>query len=154
MTLLNSAAYAHIMNITASSHLEEYFRSTGYLYHVPNNVTDGSYRTAWVENAPGDGIGEWIQLTFDQPYTINGIEISNGYKKSQAHYQKNSRLRKMRLHFSDGSYQDYNLQDTFAGAERIQLSTPVISGLLRIEILETYTGTQYNDTCITELDLF
>ena len=145
---------AIISSISASSHLEEYYDSTGYLYHVPENTIDGSYRTAWVENASGDGIGEWIKLSFDRTYTINGIEISNGYKKSADLYAKNNRPRQVRLHFSDGSYQDYDLADTFEGAQRLTFPEPVTTNSVMIELLSVYSGSKYQDTCITELQVF
>lgn len=145
---------AIISSVSASSHLEEYYESTGHLYHVPENTIDGSYRTAWVENADGDGIGEWIKLSFDRTYTINGIEISNGYKKSADLYAKNNRPRQVRLHFSDGSYQDYDLTDTFEGAQRLTFPEPVTTNSIMIELLSVYPGTKYQDTCITELQVF
>lgn len=145
---------AIISSVTASSHLEEYYQSTGQLSHVPENTIDGSYRTAWVENAAGDGIGEWIKLDFDRTYAINGIEISNGYKKSAELYEKNSRLSRVRLHFSDGSYQDYDLDDTFEGAQRLTFPKPVTTNSITLEILSVYPGSKYQDTCITELQVF
>ncbi len=145
---------AIISEVRASSHLEEYYQSTGALYHVAENTVDGSYRTAWVENADDDGIGEWIELSFDRTYTINGIEISNGYKKSADLYAKNNRPHEVRLHFSDGSYQDYSLDDVFEGAQRLTFPKRVTTNLVRIEIRSVYAGTTYQDTCITELQVF
>lgn len=106
-----------ISEVSASSYLQEYYESTGHLVHRPENVIDGSYRTAWVEDASGDGIGEWLKLSFDRTYSINGVSVSNGYKKSSDLYQKNSRAEKIRLHFSDGSYRDYTLKDVFEGEQ-------------------------------------
>ncbi|MDR3767417.1 MAG: VWA domain-containing protein [Butyricicoccus sp.] len=145
---------AIISDVTASSHLEEYYQSTGALYHVAENTVDGSYRTAWVENTSGDGVGEWIQLSFDRTYTINGLEVSNGYKKSADLYTKNNRPCEVRLHFSDGSYQDYTLDDVFEGAQRLTFPEPVTTNSIRIEIRSVYLGTKYQDTCITELQVF
>lgn len=121
---------------------------------MAENTVDGSYRTAWVENADDDGIGEWIELSFDRTYTINGIEISNGYKKSADLYAKNNRPHEVRLHFSDGSYQDYSLDDVFEGAQRLTFPKRVTTNLVRIEIRSVYAGTTYQDTCITELQVF
>lgn len=143
-----------ISSVNASSYLEEYYQSTGQLIHKPENTIDGSYRTAWVENAAGDGIGEWIELSFDRTYTINGIEISNGYKKSSELYLKNNRLSSVRIHFSDGTHQDFTLTDTFEGAQRITFAKPAVTNSIKLEILSVYSGSKYQDTCITELNLF
>lgn len=143
-----------IVSVEASSHLEEYYQSTGHLYHVAENVLDGSYRTAWVENAPGNGVGEWIQLNFDSNHAINGIEISNGYKKSESLYAKNSRAKRIRLYFSDDSSQEFDLEDEFMGIQRLQFNAPVVTNYIRIELVDMYQGTKYEDTCITELSVY
>ena len=143
-----------ISEVSASSYLQEYYESTGHLVHRPENVIDGSYRTAWVEDASGDGIGEWLKISFDRTYSINGVSVSNGYKKSSDLYRKNSRAEKIRLHFSDGSHRDYTLKDVFEGEQRIVFDKPVITNYLRLEILSVYPGTKYQDTCITELQVF
>lgn len=143
-----------IVSVEASSHLEEYYKSTGHLYHVAENVLDGSYRTAWVENASGNGIGEWIQLNFDSNHVINGLEISNGYKKSESLYEKNSRAKTIRLHFSDGSSQEFELADEFMGIQRLQFASPIVTNYIRIELVDMYSGTKYEDTCITELSVY
>ena len=60
----------------------------------PENAIDGDYRTAWVEGTDGAGIGSWIELDFDGVHKINGIEISNGYKKEEGLYHRNLRIKK------------------------------------------------------------
>ncbi len=143
-----------IVDVNASSYLEENVQGIGYLYHGPDNALDGNSSTAWIESAPGAGIGEWIRLGFDRAHTIHGIGISNGYKKSAELYAKNGRVKRLEVAFSNGSSQIFTLADQASGMEQLTFGQPVSTDSVRITILEVYGGYKYDDTCITELSVF
>lgn len=143
-----------IKDITASSYMEQYYQNTGYIYNGPENLLDGDSRTAWVENAPGNGIGEWIELGFDKCHAVHGIDIGNGYKKAEDLYFKNNRVMRIRLSFSDGTSHEFTLKDQLEGTERISFPEAVMTNKIRLEILEVYAGSKYTDTVITSLGVF
>lgn len=151
---LSDVSNANIASITASSHLVEYYESTGTLNHEAMNVIDGSYRTAWVENSPDYGIGEWLEIKFDSAHNMNGIEISNGYKKSSTLYEKNSRPRILKFTFSDGTSFNQTMEDRFEGSQTITFPSAVVTNSVKIEIMDIYQGSVYQDTCITEIRVF
>ena len=122
----------------------------------PENAIDGDYRTAWVEGTDGAGIGSWIELDFDGVHKINGIEISNGYKKEEGLYHRNLRIKKVRIYDSDGNSKVYTLHDQFVGTDRIDFDEPLETSSLRLEIVSVYKDkqTKHMDTCLTDLSIY
>lgn len=122
----------------------------------PENAIDGDYRTAWVEGTDGAGIGSWIELDFDGVHKINGIEISNGYKKEEGLYHRNLRIKKVRIYDSDGNGKVYTLHDQFVGTDRIDFDEPLETSSLRLEIVSVYKDkqTKHMDTCLTDFSIY
>jgi hypothetical protein len=48
----------------------------------------------------GQDIGEWIVIEFDGPRMVKQIQIENGYNKDPNLYQKNSRVKEIKVEFS------------------------------------------------------
>jgi hypothetical protein len=82
---------------TASSTLTSH---TPGLYSVAR-LFDGRLDTAWVEGAPGEGDGEWVELAFEKPLPLEGFVIVPGYAKSEDTFYKNMVPRVLSL-FADG----------------------------------------------------
>ncbi|MBF8984415.1 VWA domain-containing protein [Lutibacter sp. B2] len=142
-----------IEDIEASSyHIEKHKKES--FFYIPENAIDGSYNTAWVENADGHGINEWIKLNFKGTYAINGVNFSNGYKKRNDLFYKNSRIKKLRMQFSDGTYHDIRLDDKFSYIDRIAFDNPKVTSSIKFIILEVYPGSKFDDTCITDIGIF
>ena len=114
------------------------------------NLFEGSGSTAWVEGRPGHGVGEWIVIEFDGPRLITGIEIRNGYQKNSDIYYKNSRVRRLRVVFSQGESRTFTLQDKF-GAQTISLDRPIKVYWAQFIIDEVYAGNKYSDTALSRL---
>lgn len=117
----------------------------------PHNVIDGDHRTAWVEGAQGQGIGEAFTIVFDEPVLINRWSLRNGYAKSNKTYNRNSRVRELRLKFSNGKQTHFTMEDTpdWQGISALSEYGPV--SWITFEITDVYPGTHYEDTAITEL---
>ena len=107
-------------------------------------------RKPWIEGKNGYGIGEWISFSADD---INNIYISIGfvdYNKPNL-FTENSRPKKIRIYYDEEIVSDMKLNDT-ADFQKYEIPDEIYyakkSGTLRIEILEVYKGTKYQDTCI------
>lgn len=123
------------------------FRGINY---GPENVLDGSMMTAWVEGVKGPGIGEWIQLNFDQEVRLRRIFIAPGYFKSPQIWLKNNRLAVVSFHFSDGSSREFRLPDQME-EQRIDIGE-VRTDWVRIEIKQVYIAqSDSEDTAISEI---
>ena len=114
--------------VTASSSL----KSNISINYNPEAANDLSYKTAWVEGKEDEGIGEYIEYTFEnESPRITSIIISNGYVKILNLLDtKNNQLFQLGTfgHNTDGS-----------------------DLVLKFEIAEVYKGLKYNDTAITEI---
>lgn len=149
-----------------------------------SNILDRDLTTAWVEGASGYGIGESIQMNFDSTQALHGLRIAGGYRKTQATYTENARVTAYRLEFSDGTSMDVvmgsypadgktidspigvNGWETalapegrdwahiWPGLDFISFGREVMTDYVRITILDVEPGTLYEDTCITEVEVY
>ncbi|MFM9938272.1 MAG: NADase-type glycan-binding domain-containing protein [Hyphomicrobiaceae bacterium] len=116
----------------------------------PRGLFDGDPETAWVEGKSGDGVGEWIVLSWPDERQVAGFTIVNGYAKTSRHFEINGRVKRLQLEFSGGESIEVTLQDTVT-EQRISVNPVVRSRWVRLRIGETYRGSRYPDTAITAL---
>lgn len=107
---------------------------------------DESINRPWVEGAVGSGIGETLTLWFPQDTTVQVLDLTLGYARSQQLYDKNNRPSWLRFSFSDGSSVDCSFADQVMN-QRVLLSRPVTTSYVQMTILGVYRGTD-DDTCI------
>jgi len=124
------------------------------------NAIDGNNSTAWVEGVDGDGVGEWIQVYLPQASTLTGLRIKNGYWKSERHLEKNTRVARILVSFSDGNSEEFTLADPVeqlpgilnTEGQALSFTVPHMSDYLKVTILAVYRdGAEDYDTCITEI---
>jgi len=143
------------------------------------NVEDNNPKTAWVEGAQGPGAGEVLLIT-EQINVQKRIEIWGGLGSSNALFKANNRPKTIRVHViratpdSPGQYgTNYRNLISVASAQIIlkdlngfqPLTVPAIrretftrdqndweyAYWLLLEIVDVYPGSQYQDTCISEI---
>ena len=143
--------------VKASSSRNSYYdRSSGtYIHYLPEYAVDGTLVKAW--GVRGKGIGEWIKIIFPSSRTITRIGIVPGYAKSHPRYgnlfRLNNRVKDVRLEFSDGSSVQFTFTDT-ESMQYINLDPPVQSQYVKIIIESIYRGTKWNDTLISEIEIW
>jgi len=152
------STYADFNSITTSSFLTEkdtVYDGKTFSYYNKNLIP-------WVENVPGEGIGEWIEVTLDNKldyYEVNNLDtilISNGYvnfDKPQL-YSANNRVKKIQITCPENGMDfEAELEDT-AQFQAIKLPEPLPQKkkvTVRFTIKEVYKGTRWNDTCINRI---
>lgn len=114
------------------------------------NLFDASTGTAWVEGAPGNGIGEWITVEFETQRRVKSIHVQNGYQKSPDIFAKNNRVRQIRVLFSGGESQIFILDDKLS-AQLLTLRPQVSAYWMQFIIDDVWAGNKYTDTAITKL---
>lgn len=120
------------------------------------SANDLSYQTAWVEGEKDEGIGEYLEYFFENKSPrLTRIIISNGYVKSEAAWQSNNRVKRLKLYVNGKPYGILQLDDTrndqvfeVGTLGRNKNGTDLV---LRFEIADVYKGDKYNDTAITEI---
>lgn len=159
----NSPIYQYFYSPTQSGCYDgKYSRvwasSMGRYVCFTQNIHDRDIETAWSEGAYRHGIGEFV--VFELPSTnpkVAGVNIVNGYAKSDKAWAENSRVRRMKVYFNDKEYAILNLEDS-RSLQRFELGVleddPSVCGptwRFKFEILDVYPGSRYTDTVITEM---
>ena len=118
-------------------------------YH-PGYLFDGRLDFGWVEGVKGPGLGESMALTFAAPLTITAIEVWNGYQRSDDHFKKNARAKKVTITVDGAEPIELALKDA-QGSQKLMLPKPVNTKSLTLTIKEAYPGTKYDDLVLSEL---
>lgn len=138
--------------VSASSEL----KSPDHRY-AAQNVMPTSLGKAWCEGVPGDGKGQWLELTLKPPIkflTELDIEILPGYITTLDTYRKNNRPRKIAVYINDQRKPTVVTLEDYGRLQMFQFKHPPWPlKKIRLKILEVYKGTQYQDTCITQVVL-
>jgi hypothetical protein len=114
------------------------------------NLFSAQPEMAWVEGTPGQGKGEWVTVEFDAERLVTAVVVRNGYQKNDDIYGKNSRVRRLRLVFSQGESASFTLQDR-TGPQTITLDRPINTHWIEFVIDDVYPGSRYSDTAISKL---
>ena len=149
--LQSSCTVTYVSGQRAKLCFSSVLEGQGSSSYEPENTLDRDHRTAWVEGASGDGIGEAFALAFDEPTTIQRWGMRNGYAKSDKTFTRNGRVRKMQIAFSNGGGTVFTIDDTPDWQETTALAKYGPVDWVVFGITEVFPGTRYEDTAITEL---
>lgn len=129
----------------------------GRVSYGAENVLDGDPATTW--RVGGDGTGESLEFTFDEPVVITSVGMINGYAKVDRRsdgtpvdwYAQNRVVLEARWTFSDGSVVDQDLTRT-AQMQRLEIpARETTSVTLRIVDVSEPGGR--DNTPISEVEL-
>ncbi len=128
--------------------------------HSVYNLLDGDLTTDWAEGAEGGGFEEYVELVVAPGTQVTGVYVNPGFCKSRDLFYKNAAP--TRLTFSSGGvsvdqWMSPYAADYDAACEGcyFNLTTPLTSdGKIRVTITGVREGTQYEDTCISGLELY
>lgn len=138
----------YVSDVYASSSLAE-----ADVVHSPERIMDGNISTAWVEGADGQGIGESVVFMLDNVYTVEGMWVAAGYQKNDRVYTINSRPEKITVSFSDGTSEEFVLEDIH-DFQDIRFSKPIETSSIKITIDSVYKGSQCEDTVFSEVEFY
>ena len=119
-------------------------------HYIAEYAIDGSMNTAWQEAAKGYGIGEGLTLSFKKEQEVAMLALHLGYKP---YYETNGRPREIEFTFSDGSSCVVEFKDKNTD-QYVVFDRPVWTDTIELRIVSIYDGTQYEDTCITEITAY
>lgn len=107
--------------------------------------------TPWIENAKGDGIGEGFTIISNSSQPLGSyLLIINGYISYEKPYlyEQNGRIKKIKVTgLNSGKSKILNILDT-PHPQTVDISFITESEDIRVEIVDIYKGSKYDDTCI------
>ncbi len=131
----------------------DFLSPEGDIDYEADNVFDGNPRTVWAEGKSGIGNGTEIFFTVAGNKEISGLKILAGHNKTEALYYYNCRPSKLKIEDSHGNSETVSLADSYDEYQTINFTNPM-KGVVTITILDAYSGTVYQDTCISEITAF
>jgi hypothetical protein len=127
--------------------------------YKPDNVNKlgevglGDDNSCWAEGAPGNGVGEWLQVEPPVPVLLDTLEITNGFAASEALFRANNRIKKLDLSINGSGPVSVQLPDQMDPFDIKLPETENVIRTIRLTIREVYPGTKYQDTCISQIRL-
>lgn len=121
----------------------------------PYVLVDGMDYSSWQDGVDGPGIGESITLGFDREYRVRFIvlRLGNWYSDGWTdYYIRNNRPKQ--IMFSLGG-REFTVEFPDEMKEYcIEFSEEINASALQMTIVDVYAGTEYDDTCICEVDTY
>lgn len=119
--------------------------------YFATQASDGVRDTYWCEgNKGGDGVGEWLEFHFDAPTRVSALSVCNGMCTTPDMLKKGNAPSRVTLSFSDGSTQQVELKALMPLPQKVTI-TPVTTSSVKIRIDEVRKGSEYDDTCLSEV---
>lgn len=121
----------------------------------PNVLVDGMDYSSWQDGVDGPGIGESITLGFDREYRVRFIvlRLGNWYSDGWTdYYIRNNRPKQMMFNLGG---REFTVEFPDEMKEYcIEFSEEINASALQMTIVDVYAGTEYDDTCICEVDTY
>ncbi len=118
-------------------------------HYGPRSLFDGSDQTAWSEGLSGYGVGEWVVIAFDQPTSVSGIFLKNGYPRKAGHFSKNSALGQVDIRLSNGASYTRNVAN-HSRYQWLRFKSAEVKWIQMI-IRKVRRGSRWKDTTVNEL---
>ena len=135
-----------VVSVTCSSLLTE--KRDRNMYQ-PVKIFDGKPDTGWAENAPGSGLGEWIEIAFAKPVTADKLLVSPGWF-DQRYWNLNNRIRVLAVELDDVRLEG-NFKDQMV-AQEVDLRGAKTFTQARFIIRDVYRTAKDDDSCIAEIE--
>lgn len=115
--------------------------------HIADNLLDDNLETNWAEGAKGDGTGQSVWFEFWDEYQLDEFRIWNGDFTSEEQYKEYGRPERIVLTFSDGSSQEFTIEDVMNG-QKFVFETPVVTHSVEVTIASVYPGEKFKETTV------
>jgi hypothetical protein len=123
--------------------------------YEPARAVDGDPTTAW--RCDGDGVGQFLTVTFSEPVSLSRISIVPGLAKTDPgdgtdRYAQNRRVSQVRLGFDDGGQVDSALDTSPYNrtSQIVALDRTVVTRSVTITILSSTAGQAQRDKAAVE----
>jgi len=122
-----------------------------------SQMVDDDPATAWNSDGSAggaeDGVGERIELVLEEPGWVDRIVIRNGDQRDADTYAANARIQRAQVTMDGGVVLLLNLLDEGLAPQAVELTEPVLTTGVAIEILDTFAGDTHPDLGVSDLEL-
>lgn len=136
---------------TAAASASSAAPAAGDVTYDAANVLDGDPTTAWHEGERGSGIDEWVEVELAAERPVSRVLVWNGYQR-QGRFADHARVARMEISVAERVF-TVDLRD-LQGPQAVDLPEPVTADRVRLTILDVYPGDRYEDTAISEIEIF
>ena len=137
--------------ITGGEASSELHQKEGNYDNSPHMVYDGDPVTSWQHGTEGNGTGQQLRFTFNTA-SVRAICFKLGNWRTPDLYRQNSRPSRLQLTLG-GETVDVSFTDSMQN-HYIVFNRPVLAADILITITAAYDGIDYNDCCISEMELY
>ncbi|MGI6173042.1 MAG: discoidin domain-containing protein [Christensenellales bacterium] len=122
--------------------------------YAPENAIDGQLDTCWAYT--GSDKQPALTLRADAPQEVRGIVITGGYAKSESIFEKNCRIKQLRVTLSDGTVMEFVLDEVegYEGMRVVPFEAICLTDSIEIVVTDVYPGSKYDDVCVSEILVF
>lgn len=139
--------------ISSSYLIEKSEKNKSDIHYLPYYIVDAQLQTCWVEGLLGSGIGEWIKVPLTQEIKLKKIGVSIGYDKNENLFYNNNRIKTLKISSNNSFLMNYTFDDN-RGLQYITFKNPISVSSLTFEIIDIYKGKKYDDTCLSEIEIW
>lgn len=112
---------------------------------------DNLLDTCWQENAPGDGVGEWIMCGSGSVQKVFNIGIYNGFCRNRDMYYSNGRVTRLKIETDSGYSDIVELNESYTTATLIYFDDAIFCKWIKLTVVEADSGSVWQDTAISEV---
>jgi hypothetical protein len=143
---------------TATSHLAPIKKGEEEFTYEAKNLADADTESIWAEGVKGDGVGESLTLTLTAPRKVTHVALRNGLCKTDnpAVYERNGRVAEFGVSINGGKPFTAALRDERTMRHSQLIPLPQDAGevkTIQLTIQKVYPGSNYQDTCISDIEL-
>ncbi len=138
------------VSVVASSELP--YDSKNHLNYQAENILDMTPQTAWC--APEPKSTTTLTLSFDEKVDVGNVGIFPGYAREEKLFFENSRPKTVEVWYNElpEAVDELHFEDKY-GVQFFDLNEVDIQKLT-FKITEVYSGSKYQDLCISEVDFW
>lgn len=138
------------LEITETQSTSEYKSQKGNNYSV-SNLIDHDSGTTWQEGEEDAGIGQQLTFVFKEPAILSAIRLENGKRTDADAFYANNRAASLRIFEEDSIL--IELPDS-QQVQYIVFENPIMESQVVITLESVFSGTKWNDTCISEITFY
>jgi hypothetical protein len=149
--IISSLALTNLISIEIEKMSVSSFLAEGSIEYDVNYLFDNKSKTSWCTHV-NNGIDEQIEISLKKRSLITALSIINGFGKNWKLYFYNNRVKKISIVLDNKIERVFYLSDSYDIEQLFPINE--YGSKINITIKDIYSGTKYQDTCLSELKVY